>query len=225
MRRDGEKQIETPSRSCPAIINIGAERERGKKKVSRIKRIKKKRKNNQVMNALSTDRLASSPSRAEGIREAKRKYILPRVRTLKRCIAKEAVESTGCRQGSVWVFHLFHILFFTFHACQLPTCCLCTPSMAISPPSIACVSAGANDSQRSSKCLGGVGSKSRKVFWMARTHPPALHSRIYLASLSLLGGASGLFPRSELDVNYVAPRKSLAPKHNISTPRQPVLRV
>lgn len=151
------------------------------------------------------------------------------MRTLKRCIAAE--ESTGCRQGSGWGFHHFHFSFFFFSssfpspACQLLVRYLCTYMyyMVISPPPIAlCLSVGANDLQRSSNCWT-VGSKSRKVFWMHCKHPLALHTAFIWHRCQFWD--VGVISPLGVGCQICCSKKSLAPKYNISTPQQPVLRV
>lgn len=132
-RRCGETVGNKWSRS-PAIINIGRSKREGRGRKGKIIKILKKRKTkNQVMNALSTDRFAS-PVRYP--RSEENNIILfwldPEPLHL-----GEATESTGCRQGSGWGFHLFLFFFSPSHsplACALASCLLATyvlPSIAL----------------------------------------------------------------------------------------------
>lgn len=87
-------------------------------------------------------------------------FWLPRARTLNRCIWGRRPNRRDAGRDLAGVF-IFSFSFFRLQAppspARLPVACLLH---MYSPPS-PCVSAGANDSQRSSNCRG-VGPKSRK---------------------------------------------------------------
>lgn len=151
-RRCGETVGNKWSRS-PVIINIGrSKREgRGGRKGEIIKILKKRKTKNQVMNALSTDRFAS-PVRYPRSEENNILFWLPRARTLNRCIWGRRPNRRDAGRDLAGVF-IFSFSFFRLHtpprlrACQLLACLLHMHS----PPSLY-VSAGANDSRRSSNC-------------------------------------------------------------------------
>lgn len=135
-------------------------------------------------------------------------------------------------QTGIWLgfspFSLFFFLFFVF----IPLACLpaaCSLPMYlhvlhgdIAPPIALCLSVGANDLQRSSNCWT-VGSKSRKVFWMHCKHPLALHTAFIWHRCQFWD--VGVISPLGVGCQICCSKKSLAPKYNISTPQQPVLRV